>query len=261
MDKRLESIRKRLAEIRIAREKKAAELAAAQRKAAEEAAAEARRAAAQRAAAESVDNMTHEEYARAFEACQEIELEARDDLRAFAETILRAFYEARLDYEKTIEETEGVILELYLNMGLPIPPRDENLAKFLFVGDPNTPPRIGGKNDLWNAVSREFPRQVISYEYIPPRNIYDTPTARSRKEVEELKKRGVRQFTFIESFQAPPVPEELLDPSIKWMGGSVEEVKTPVSEVPDRMDYEGNIQTGNVLGTDGRVIHPPKKEE
>ena len=261
MDKRLEAIKKRLAELIAAREAKAAEIAAAKEKAKAAAAAEAEKAAAQRAKAESADKMTREEYVRAVQACQEIQEEARDDLRALAETILRTFNEARLEYIETIEDAEGVLraLNKHAGEGFGIPHEFiAGHAHNLFIGDPNAPGYRAGKHHLWTAAKEEYPEPDRLPERVPRRNIYETPTARSVEEARALEKLGCRRYGLIIEGPKVPTPEEWLDPSIKWIGGDVTEMKPGVDEVPARMHYEGRVQENGVFGSGGRVIVPPK---
>lgn len=264
MDKRLDTIKKRLAEIRAAREAKKAELAAAEEaraRAAAETEARAREAAA--AAAKAEGKMTREEYTRSVEACQAIKEEARDDLRDFAATVLKSFYDARAEYLSIFEEVEGVLREIDTTGGIELTgyrAAGNSTPGGLFFGDPNAPGYRTGKIKLWHAVDGEFPDFTPRPEYIPPKRP-ETPTARSLEELEALKKLGLRRFGAVLPGPVVQTPEEWLNPSIEWHGGSVTEMKPGIDEVPARMDYEGRVQEGGTFGSEGRVIIPPKSEE
>ena len=252
---RLKPIRARLAEVREARKIKAAELAEAQRKAAEEAAAEAKRAAEQRAKAKDKDILTHEEYARAVNECDEIRNEAADSLRAFADTLLKSFYEAKKEYLSIYEDVEEVLQNTNIIAGRSAG-RTGNPG-LLFIGDPNALGYRAGKSMLWQAVAAEYPNTTQT-EYIPPK-MPVSPTAHSIAELHALEKAGIKQGGLVLEETPEPVREDWLDPSIEWEGSYVQEMTPGLNEVPARMDYTGHIQEDGVFGTDERVIIPPKE--
>lgn len=263
MGGKLSAIKQRLQEIRSARERKAAELAAAQEKA---------RAEAEKAAKKPVkvetEGMTREEYIKAVADCQEVETAARDDLRAFADTMLMSFHEARQEYIDIIEDVEALLREMDDAVGDDIKNHrhawNPKYSPFIgqpsafFFGNPNAPGYRTGKFKLWQAVDGEFPKPVKLPEHTPKRNIYETPTARSYEEIEEFKRQGLRSYGSVIEGTPVQTPEAWLDPSIKWVDSSVVTIEPKLGEVPARMDYEGNIQEGGTFGADGRVYIPPK---